>query len=156
LIVDANGDWTFERLQKLMPKLQLAGVDLVEQPLPAGGDACPAGFVSPIPLCADESCLDRSSLPEVIGRYQAINIKLDKTGGLTEALALADAARKANLSIMVGCMVGTSLAMAPAWVVAQLADYVDLDGPLFLASDRAPSIDYQDGTIAMPSAVLWG
>lgn len=156
LIVDANGGWTIARLRHMLPHLVEAGVELVEQPLPPGADAALADFRSPIPLCADESCLDRSSLPQVIGKYQAINIKLDKTGGLTEALALAEAATATGLTIMVGCMVGTSLAMAPAWVVAQLASFVDLDGPLLLEHDRDPGITYADGRIIMPTAEIWG
>jgi len=156
LIVDANGGWTLARLEQLLPHLVAAGVELIEQPLALGADDALSGFQSPIPLCADESCLDRASLAHVIGKYQAINIKLDKTGGLTEALALADAADTAGLTIMVGCMLGTSLAMAPAWVVAQRAAFIDLDGPLLLSRDRDLGMTYAHGQILMPPPEVWG
>ena len=156
LIVDANGAWSLARLQTLAPQLAVLSVEMIEQPLPVGHDDALNDYTSPIPLCADESCLDRASLPSLIGRYQAINIKLDKTGGLTEALALKRAARAHGLKIMVGCMVGTSLAMAPALIVAYDADWVDLDGPLLLANDRYPGLVYDDGMIAPPPRELWG
>jgi L-alanine-DL-glutamate epimerase-like enolase superfamily enzyme len=156
LIVDANGAWSLPRLQALAPQLAALRVEMIEQPLPVGGDDALIGYTSPIPLCADESCIDRTSLPTLVGRYQAINIKLDKTGGLTEALALKQQARSHGFRIMVGCMVGTSLAMAPAMVVAADADWVDLDGPLLLASDRDPGLTYREGMIAPPSSDIWG
>ena len=131
-------------------------VKMIEQPLPAADDRALAGLARPIPVCADESAHDRAGLPHLRGKYDAINIKLDKTGGLTEALALADAARDAGLQIMVGCMVGTSLAMAPALLLAGMARWVDLDGPLLLARDRDPGLVF-DGSLIRPAApALWG
>lgn len=156
LIVDANGGWTMDGLRHMAPALAELGVALVEQPLPPGADEGLAGYDSPVALCADESCLDRGSLPQVVGRYGYINIKLDKTGGLSEALALADAAEAAGLGIMVGCMTGTSLAMAPALLVAQRARFVDLDGPLLLAWDRTPGMRYTDGMLHPAEPALWG
>ncbi|WP_414900611.1 N-acetyl-D-Glu racemase DgcA [Sphingomonas flavalba] len=156
LIVDANGGWTMAVLRHMAPALAGLGVALIEQPLAPGRDAALADYASPVPLCADESCLDRGSLPAVIGRYAYINIKLDKTGGLTEALALADAAEAAGLGVMVGCMTGTSLAMAPAHLVAQRARFVDLDGPLLVGWDRSPPMRYADGLVYPPEPALWG
>lgn len=156
LIVDANGGWTMDILRHMAPALADLDVALIEQPLPPGRDAPLADYASPVPLCADESCLDRQSLPAVIGRYGYINIKLDKTGGLSEALALADAAETAGLGIMVGCMTGTSLAMAPAHLVAQRARFVDLDGPLLLGWDRTPGMRYENGLVHPPEPALWG
>ena len=135
LIVDANEAWTPELLPSLMAAAAETGVELIEQPLPAGADAALAGPRT-VPVCADESVHDRASLAALAGRYDAVNIKLDKAGGLTEALALAAEARARGLQIMVGCMVATSLSMAPALLLAQHADWVDLDGPLLLARDR--------------------
>lgn len=156
LIVDANGGWSLQRLREMSPALHDLGVELIEQPLPVGDDDGLSGFRSSVPLCADESCLDRSSLEHVVGRYRFINIKLDKTGGLTEALALCCAAQKQGLGIMVGCMVGTSLAMAPAMLAAQHAEFIDLDGPMLLAADREPGIVYRDGRMSLPARALWG
>lgn len=156
IIIDANCAWTIDELAALAPELARLGVELIEQPLPAGADQALSGYKSPVPLCADESCQDRSSLPDVVGKYDFINIKLDKTGGLTEALALAHEARAAGLGLMVGSMVGTSLSMAPAMLIAQLCEFADLDGPLLLARDRAPAIGYENGAILLPSAELWG
>ena len=156
LIVDANEGWRGDLLAELLAACAEAGVELVEQPLPAGDDAALAGIARDIPVCADESAHDRSGLADLAGRYDAINIKLDKTGGLTEALALAEAARAQGLKIMVGCMVGTSLSMAPAIHVAQGADVVDLDGPLLLARDRDPGLAYTGDMVAPPSPELWG
>src|SRR5690606_22991495 len=129
---------------ELAPELLRLGAEMVEQPLPAGADEALADMPRPLPVCADESCHDRAGLPALAGRYDMVNIKLDKTGGLTEALALRDAARAAGLGVMVGCMVATSLAMAPALLVAQGAAVTDLDGPLLLARDRAPGMSYDD------------
>jgi L-alanine-DL-glutamate epimerase-like enolase superfamily enzyme len=140
IIVDANEGWTADDLPRMFQACLEAGVELVEQPLPAGDDAVLARLRRPIVVCADESAHDREGLAALVGRYDAVNIKLDKTGGLTEALALAGAARQHDLKIMVGCMLATSLAMAPAMLVGQLADVVDLDGPLLLARDREPGI----------------
>ncbi len=129
---------------------------MVEQPLPAAEDALLAYTARPVPVCADESAHGLDSLPQLVGRYDALNIKLDKTGGLTEALALARAARAAGLDIMVGCMVATSLAMAPAMLLAPLARFVDLDGPLLLARDREPSLRYEGSVVYPPEPALWG
>jgi L-alanine-DL-glutamate epimerase-like enolase superfamily enzyme len=156
LIVDANEAWTPEDFGALAVELAGIGVEMIEQPLPADGDAALAEFDHPVPICADESCHDRTSVAALAGRYDMVNIKLDKTGGLTEALATAAAARAAGLDIMVGCMVGTSLAMAPAVLLAQNAKFVDLDGPLLLAEDRAPPLDVRGSRILPPTAALWG
>jgi L-alanine-DL-glutamate epimerase-like enolase superfamily enzyme len=156
LIVDANEAWAGDDLAIFMDACAEANVALVEQPLPASDDALLGDIEHPIPICADESAHDVRGLPELIGRYDAINIKLDKTGGLTEALALAEQSRRAGLSIMVGCMLGTSLAMAPAMVVAASADFVDLDGPLLLAKDREPGLTFEGSAMLSPPASLWG
>jgi L-alanine-DL-glutamate epimerase-like enolase superfamily enzyme len=156
LIVDANEALTPEKLAFLAPRLALLRVDLIEQPLPAGADEALRGFDSPVPLCADESLHTRASLDELAGKYQAVNVKLDKAGGLTEALATAAAARARGLRLMVGCMLGTSLAMAPAALVAQQAAWVDLDGPLLLAGDREHGIRYERGVMQPAPRALWG
>ncbi|MDQ8728459.1 N-acetyl-D-Glu racemase DgcA [Bradyrhizobium sp. LHD-71] len=156
LIVDANESWRNDNIARNLDACADAGVTLVEQPLPAGEDAALATVRRPIAVCADESVHDRASLAELRDRYDAINIKLDKTGGLTEALALADAARALRFEIMVGCMVSTSLAMAPAMLVAQAACVVDLDGPLLLARDRDHGLRYDGSEVHPPSAELWG
>ena len=156
LVVDANQSWTLELLKKLLPLLHAEGVELVEQPLPQGQDHQLDGLQSPIPLAADESCTDRSSLPDLMGRYQYINIKLDKCGGFSEGLALAAAAEKRGLGLMVGNMCGSSLAMAPAFLLAQQCAYVDLDGPLLQKLDRAAPMQYHHGVIQPPDAALWG
>jgi L-alanine-DL-glutamate epimerase-like enolase superfamily enzyme len=156
LVVDANEGWSADNLAQNFAACANAGVTLIEQPLPESRDLVLAGMPRPIPLCADESVHDRASLDALASKYDAINVKLDKTGGLTEALALAAAAERRGLAVMVGCMVATSLAMAPAVLVAQRASVVDLDGPLLLASDRADGLRY-DGSLIYPSeAVLWG
>jgi L-alanine-DL-glutamate epimerase-like enolase superfamily enzyme len=156
LIVDANEGWTLASFRAIAPRLQELGVALVEQPLPAAEDAALAGQSWPLPLCADESSHDRASLAALVGRYAYVNVKLDKTGGLTEALAMVAEARRLGFGIMVGCMVASSLAMAPALLLAQGADYVDLDGPLLLAHDRPEGLRYDGSTIDPPSAELWG
>jgi L-Ala-D/L-Glu epimerase len=156
IIVDANEGWSAGIYADLAPHLVRLGVALVEQPLPAGEDAALLGLARPVPVCADESCHDRASLPGLKGKYDMVNIKLDKTGGLTEALALRDAARAAGFQVMVGCMVGTSLAMAPALLVAQGAEVVDLDGPLLLAEDREVPLSYDASGAHPPEAALWG
>ena len=155
LIADANESWTPDLLASLMAVAAETSIELVEQPLPAGADLALAGRRA-VPVCADESVHDRASLEALLGRYDAINIKLDKAGGLTEALALATEARRRNLKVLVGCMVSTSLAMAPAMLLAQDADWVDLDGPLLLASDRTPSLYYDGAIVHPPPAQLWG
>ena len=156
LIVDANEDWDFETLRALAPQLAELDVKLIEQPLPAGEDAALEGYASPVPLCADESLHSRAELAACARRYACINIKLDKAGGLTEALALAAEARAAGLAIMVGSMVATSLSMAPALILAQGAEFVDLDGPLLLAEDRRPGLRYLGSMIEPPPPELWG
>ncbi|MFT5181801.1 MAG: L-alanine-DL-glutamate epimerase-like enolase superfamily enzyme [Alphaproteobacteria bacterium] len=156
LIVDANEAWTPADFTALATELAGIGVEMIEQPLPAGDDAALAALAHPVPICADESCHDRASVAELVDRYDMINIKLDKAGGLTEALATAAVARAVGLDIMVGCMVGTSLAMAPAHLVAQAAKIVDLDGPLLLAEDREPSLEVNGSRIFPPTAALWG
>ena len=156
IIVDANEGWSAQVYADLAPHLLRLGVDLVEQPLPAGEDDALIGMNRPVPVCADESCHDRASLPGLRGKYDVVNIKLDKTGGLTEALALRDAARAEGYGVMVGCMVGSSLAMAPATLVAQGAAVVDLDGPLLLAEDRDTPLIFDDAGVHPPRAELWG
>jgi len=156
LIVDANEGWNFEELKTLAPLMAELGVGLIEQPLRSESDEILQDFVSKVPLCADESCHTSADLPRLKGRYQYVNIKLDKAGGLTEALALARAANELGLSLMVGCMVSTSLAMAPALLLGGLADYVDLDGPLLLERDREPGLNYEGEIVYPPAASLWG
>ena len=156
LIADANEAWRASDLERLLAAAKAAGVELIEQPLLAGDDAALAHIARIVPVCADESVHDRASLRDLPARYDAVNIKLDKTGGLTEALATAAEARKLGLKIMVGCMVATSLAMAPALLLAQDANWVDLDGPLLLERDRVPGISYSSGTIMPAPAALWG
>ena len=156
IIIDANEGWSAEVYADLAPHLLRLGVTMVEQPLPAGADDMLAEIARPLPVCADESCHDRASLPGLKGKYDMVNIKLDKTGGLTEALALRDAARAEGYQVMVGCMVGSSLAMAPAVLVAQGAEIVDLDGPLLLAEDRDPPLHYDTHGAHPPLPALWG
>lgn len=156
IIVDANEGWSAEVYADLAPHLLRLGVQLVEQPLPAGDDEALIGLARPVPVCADESCHDRASLPALKDKYDVVNIKLDKTGGLTEALALKTAAQAEGYGIMVGCMVGSSLAMAPAVLVAQGASVVDLDGPLLLAEDREPALTYDEKGVHPSDAALWG
>ena len=156
LVVDANEGWDADAYLRIAPELARLGVSLVEQPLPAGADAALADLPRPVPLCADESCHDRSSLPQLRGRYDLINVKLDKTGGLTEALALVAEAEAAGFGVMVGCMLATSLAMAPATLPAQRAQVVDLDGPLLLAEDRDPPLRIDGSTIHPAVPELWG
>ena len=155
-IVDANEAWTDANLEFFLGACTDAGVTLVEQPLPASHDAALSRVRRPIAVCADESVHDRASLTGLRDRYDAINIKLDKTGGLTEALAMSETARALGFDIMVGCMVATSLAMAPAMLVAQQARVVDLDGPLLLKKDRDGGLRYEGSTIYPPDASLWG
>jgi L-Ala-D/L-Glu epimerase len=156
LIADANEGWTEDNLADHLAACADAGFALVEQPLPAARDAVLATLPRPVPICADESVHDRAGLERLLGLYDAINVKLDKTGGLTEALALADAAQARGLSLMIGCMVGTSLAMAPAMVLAPRCRFVDLDGPLLLARDREPGLTFEGSIVHPPSPALWG
>lgn len=156
LVADANESWTIDAMPTLMAACRAAGLELVEQPLPAGQDEALAGIERPVPLCADESVHTACDLPRLARLYDAVNIKLDKTGGLTEALAMTQAARALGLKVMVGCMVGTSLGMAPALLLADNAAWVDLDGPLLLARDHAHGLRYDGGTVFPPNAALWG
>lgn len=156
IIVDANEGWSAEVYADLAPHLVRLGVQLVEQPLPAGEDEALIGMERPVPVCADESCHDRSSLAKLRGKYDVVNIKLDKTGGLTEALELRKAALAEGYQVMVGCMVGSSLAMAPATLVAQGVSVVDLDGPLLLGEDRKNPLIFDDRGVHPPDAALWG
>ena len=156
LLIDANEGWTAEVYTHLAPHLVRLGVALVEQPLPAGADDMLAEIARPVPVCADESCHDRASLAALVGKYDMVNLKLDKTGGLTEALATHAAARAMGFQVMVGCMVGSSLAMAPAVLLAQGAEWTDLDGPLLLAEDRTHPLRYDGSTLHPPDANLWG
>ena len=156
IIVDANEGWDAEVYSQLAPQLVKLGVKLVEQPLPADKDDDLIGLPRPLPICADESCHDRKSLEKLIGKYDFVNIKLDKTGGLTEALLLKNKAVEAGFKIMVGCMVGSSLAMAPATLIAQNATFVDLDGPLLLAQDRQHGLLYDESWVHPPVKDLWG
>jgi L-alanine-DL-glutamate epimerase-like enolase superfamily enzyme len=155
-IVDANEGWNSQNLAGNLAACAAARVELVEQPLPASNDEALRHVAHRVPICADESAHDRAGLEALMGKYDAINIKLDKTGGLTEALALARAARERGIDVMVGCMLATSLAMAPAFLVAQKAQFVDLDGPLLLARDREPGIRYEGSLMHPPPADLWG
>ncbi|MGJ5135858.1 N-acetyl-D-Glu racemase DgcA [Bradyrhizobium oligotrophicum] len=156
LIVDANEAWTEANLESNLAACATAGVTLVEQPLPAGKDEALGKIARPLTVCADESVHDRDSLEALRGRYDAVNIKLDKTGGLTEALAMAEAARALGFDIMVGCMVATSLSMAPAMLLTPLARFVDLDGPLLLAEDCEHGLHYEDSLVYPPDQALWG
>lgn len=156
IIVDANEGWTADVYSDLAPHLVRMGVAMVEQPLPASADDMLAEIARPLPVCADESCHDRASLPHLKGKYDVINIKLDKTGGLTEALELKRAALAEGYGLMVGCMVGTSLAMAPALLVAQGAQFTDLDGPLLLAEDRTHPLTFDQAGVHPSDATLWG
>jgi L-Ala-D/L-Glu epimerase len=156
LIVDANESWNELQLSEFMPALADCRVELIEQPLPADDDDALARLERKIPLCADESCRTLADLDRLDGKYQAVNIKLDKAGGLTEALALAAEAKRRGFRIMVGGMIGTSLGIAPALLIAQQAAIVDLDGPLLLASDRVPGLRYDGSTIHPPDPNFWG
>jgi L-Ala-D/L-Glu epimerase len=156
LIVDANEAWTAEQFTELAPEFATLGVELIEQPLPADNDGVLAGLPHPVPVCADEACHTIADLDRLAGKYEAINIKLDKTGGLTAALELAKAGRERGFTVMVGCLIGTSLAMAPAMLVAQQASVVDLDAPLLLAADRNQGLRYEGSLVHPPEPSLWG
>jgi L-alanine-DL-glutamate epimerase-like enolase superfamily enzyme len=156
ILIDANEGWTPEVYTELAPHLLRLGVALVEQPLPAGADEMLAEIARPLPVCADESCFDAASLPALKGKYDMVNLKLDKTGGLTEALRTRDEAARLGFGLMVGCMVGSSLAMAPAVLVAQTADETDLDGPLLLAQDREHALRYDAHGVHPSTPELWG
>lgn len=156
LIVDANEGWKPEQVLPMAHELARLGVSLIEQPVPAAEDEVLRGIESPVPLCADESAHGLEGMRRLVGLYDFINVKLDKTGGLTEALSVVRCAKRRNLRVMVGCMVSTSLAMAPATLIAQHSDYVDLDGPLLLAQDRDPALRYEGSLVYPPEPELWG
>jgi L-alanine-DL-glutamate epimerase-like enolase superfamily enzyme len=156
LLIDANESWSPDHYRKFVPALRELGIELIEQPFPADADKVLETLDHPLPVCADESCHTTADLRRLKSRYDAINVKLDKTGGLTEALHLCERGREAGFTILIGCMVGTSLSMAPARLLASFADYVDLDGPLLLGRDREHGLAYKDGTIEMPARQLWG
>jgi L-alanine-DL-glutamate epimerase-like enolase superfamily enzyme len=156
LIIDANEAWSVEDYRLIAPKLARLGVTMIEQPFPAGQDGALAELPRPVPVCADESCHTGDDLARLAGAYDAVNIKLDKAGGLTEALSLKRAAQAMGFRIMIGCMVATSLSMAPAQLIAQGADWADLDGPLLLAEDRSPGLLYRGSTVYPPEPALWG
>ena len=156
LLIDANESWSPRHYQNVVPALSELGVELIEQPFPAANDDVLQILDHPIPVCSDESCHTSADLPRLMNRYEAVNVKLDKTGGLTEALHLCENARQSGFKLLIGCMVCTSLGIAPARVLASTADYVDLDGPLLLARDREHGLAYEDGRIGLPSRQLWG
>ena len=156
LLIDANESWSPAHYQKFVPSLKKFGAELIEQPFSADADEVLETLDRPIPVCADESCHTSADLPRLTNRYEMVNVKLDKTGGLTEALRLTERARERGFKLLIGCMVGTSLSMAPARILTSTADYVDLDGPLLLASDRDHALAYQHGKIGIPSRELWG
>jgi len=156
LLIDANESWSPAHYRKIAPALKRLGVELIEQPFPAETDQVLENLDHPIPVCADESCHTSADVSRLTNRYEMINVKLDKTGGLSEALRLTDCARESGFKLLIGCMVGTSLSMAPARVLAGAADYIDLDGPLLLARDRDNGLSYQNGKIDIPPRDLWG
>ena len=156
LLIDANESWTPDHYRQVAPKLKTLGVELIEQPFPADADEVLETLEHPIPICADESCHTTADLPSLKKRYDMVNVKLDKTGGLTEALLLCKKAREDGFKLLIGCMVGTSLGMAPARLLASNADFTDLDGPLLLARDRDHGLHYASGKIGLPSRELWG
>lgn len=156
IVIDANQGWTFEQLVEVAPRLKALGVTMIEQPLPRGRDQELEGYQSPVPLCADESCVHGGEIEQAAKGYQMINIKLDKSGGLTHGLEIAREATRRGLGLMVGCMGGTSLAMAPSFVVGLLCDFHDLDGPLLLKNDRARGMVYSNGVVKPPTVRLWG
>jgi L-Ala-D/L-Glu epimerase len=156
LLIDANESWSPWHYRRIAPGLKKLGVELIEQPFPAAADEVLEELDHPVPVCADESCHTSADLPRLKSRYEVLNIKLDKTGGLTEALLLAERARESGFKLLIGCMVCTSLGIAPTRILASNADYVDLDGPLLLARDHDHGIPYQDGKIGIPARELWG
>src|SRR5438552_18384405 len=156
LLIDANESWSPERYRKIAPSLTTLGIEMIEQPFPADADEVLESLDHPIPVCADESCHSTADLPRLKNRYEVINVKLDKTGGVTEALRLCDRARQGGFKLLIGCMVGTSRGMAPARLLASAAEWVDLDGPLLLAQDREHELAYANGRIGLPSSHLWG
>jgi L-Ala-D/L-Glu epimerase len=156
LLIDANESWSPEHYREIAPALKPFGVELIEQPFPADADELLEQLDHPVPVCADESCHTTVDLPRLKNRYEMINVKLDKTGGLTEGLRLCESARENGFKLLIGCMVGTSLGMAPARLLASTAEHIDLDGPLLLNRDREHGIRYENGNIGVPSRELWG
>lgn len=156
LLIDANESWSPKHYRKIAPALKELGVELIEQPFPANADEVLETLDHPVPVCADESCHTTADLPRLRNRYEMVNVKLDKTGGLTEALLLTERARESGFKLLIGCMACTSLGIAPARLLASTTDYVDLDGPLLLAGDRDHGLAYENGTIGLPSRQLWG
>ena len=156
LIVDANQSWNMDMLERIVRPLAELGVEMIEQPLPRGGDDALNGYQSPLPLCADESCQHLGELDALADGYRFLNIKLDKTGGLTHAWALAEAAKQRGLELMVGCMGGPSLCVAPAHLLAQICRYVDIDGPLLLRTDQLDGLVFDGAQVSLPAARLWG
>src|SRR5207237_3630216 len=156
LLIDANESWSVEHYEKIVPALKELGVELIEQPFPADADEVLETLDHPVPVCADESCHTKDDLPHLKNRYEVINVKLDKTGGLTEALGLCESARQSGFKLLIGCMVCTSLGIAPARLLASLTTWIDLDGPLLLARDRDHPVPYANGKIGVPSRELWG
>jgi L-Ala-D/L-Glu epimerase len=156
LLIDANESWSPEHYQKIVPALKQLGVELIEQPFPAKADEVLEILDHPIPVCADESCHTTGDLPRLTNRYEVINVKLDKTGGLTEALRLCERARDSGFKLLIGCMVCTSLGIAPARILASFANWIDLDGPLLLTRDRDHPVPYTNGRIGIPPRELWG
>jgi L-alanine-DL-glutamate epimerase-like enolase superfamily enzyme len=156
LIVDANEAWTVDHLRDFLPAMADLGVELIEQPLPAGSDDALVGLDRPVPICADESCHTSANVDALSDRYDFVNIKLDKTGGLTEALRLMDAARSRRMGVMVGCMIGTSLGIAPAVLLGSGADFADLDAPLWMADDRPHGVRFEGSVLYPPESSLWG
>ena len=156
LLIDANESWTSDHYCKVAPALCQFGIELIEQPFPADADEVLETLDHPIPVCVDEGCHTTADLPRLKNRYEMVNIKLDKSGGLTEAMLLTERAREAGFKLLIGCMVCTSLGIAPARLLASAADYVDLDGPLLLAGDRHHAVSYDNGRIGIPSRELWG
>jgi L-alanine-DL-glutamate epimerase-like enolase superfamily enzyme len=156
LLIDANESWSHEHYQEIVPALKQLGVELIEQPFPAKTDEILENLDHPIPICADESCHTTADLPRLTNRYEVINVKLDKTGGLTEALRLCERVRDGGFKLLIGCMVCTSLGIAPARLLASLANWIDLDGPLLLARDRDRPVPYANGRVGIPTRDLWG
>jgi L-Ala-D/L-Glu epimerase / N-acetyl-D-glutamate racemase len=156
LLIDANESWSVEHYEEIIPALKKLGIELIEQPFPADADEALESLDHPIPVCADESCHTTADLPRLKNRYETINVKLDKTGGLTEALHLCEYARESGFKVLIGCMVCTSLGIAPARLLATFAEWIDLDGPLLLARDRDHGLAYENGRIGLPSRQLWG
>jgi L-alanine-DL-glutamate epimerase-like enolase superfamily enzyme len=155
LIIDANESWSAEHYEEIVRALKKLGIELIEQPFPADADEVLESLDHPIPICADESCHTSADLPRLMNRYEAVNVKLDKTGGLTEALRLCENARQSGFKLLIGCMVCTSLGIAPARLLATFAEWIDLDGPLLLARDRDHGLAYENGRIGLPSRQLW-